>query len=154
MINLLLKLETLNYLLANRRIPGEIRRVLKTTHVSPLNRQMSLPTEINPSSSDTTIEEMQHKLNEIHHELQVLTDIYQNLDSKSLDFNKQKQMLNVKRESLKREFRGVIMKLQIKKNSFHKTIPSDDVFIIIYIFLVFTSYQIFSKFLTYNFFDT
>jgi len=117
-------------LLANRRIPGEIRRVVKPTPVSALNRPISIPTEINPSTSDTTIEEMQHKLNEIHHELQVLTDVYQNLDSKSLDFNKQKQMLNTKRESLKREFRGVIMKLQMKKNSFHKTIPSDDVIII------------------------
>ena len=121
------KLETLNYLLANRRIPGEIRRATKPSHASALSRPISVPHAINPTTNDTTIEEMQIKLNEIHHELQVLTDVYQNLDSTSLDFNKQKQMLNMKRESLKKEFRGVIMKLQMKKNSFHKTIPSDDV---------------------------
>lgn len=82
---------------------------------------------INPSTSDATIEEMQLKLNEIHHELQVLADVYQNLDSTSLDFNKQKQVLNIKRENLKKEFRGVLTKLQVKKTSLHKTIPSDDV---------------------------
>lgn len=82
---------------------------------------------INPSTSDATIEEMQLKLNEIHHELQVLADVYQNLDSTSLDFNKQKQVLNIKRENLKKEFRGVLTKLQVKKTSLHKIIPSDDV---------------------------
>ncbi len=119
----------MNYLLSNRRIPGEIRRGIKPALIQALNAKPSpVTSSINPSTNDYSIEEMQTKLNEIHHELQVLADVYQNLDSTSLDFGKQKQVLNLKRENLKKEFRGVLIKLQMKKSSFHKTIPSDDVY--------------------------
>ncbi len=79
------------------------------------------------TGENTSIEEMQLKLNQIHNELQTLTDVYSKIDSSSSDFNKQKQMLNIKKENLKIEFRQILHILQLKKNSIHKTIPSDDV---------------------------
>lgn len=128
-------------------MPGEIRRGIKTNlsiFASNNNNNNTIPIDsnklasaassiINPSDNNTTtgentsIEEMQLKLNQIHNELQTLTDVYSKIDSSSSDFNKQKQMLNIKKENLKIEFRQILHILQLKKNSIHKTIPSDDV---------------------------
>jgi hypothetical protein len=127
-------------------MPGEIRRGIKTnlSIFANNNNNNTIPIDsnklastassiINPSDNNTTtgentsIEEMQLKLNQIHNELQTLTDVYSKIDSSSSDFNKQKQMLNIKKENLKIEFRQILHILQLKKNSIHKTIPSDDV---------------------------
>ena len=126
-------------------MPGEIRRGIKTNlsifannnnnnNTITINKLASTASStINPSDNNTTtgentsIEEMQLKLNQIHNELQTLTDVYSKIDSSSSDFNKQKQMLNIKKENLKIEFRQILHILQLKKNSIHKTIPSDDV---------------------------
>ncbi len=127
-------------------MPGEIRRGIKTnlSIFANNNNNNTIPIDsnkfasttssiINPSDNNTatgkntSIEEMQLKLNQIHNELQTLTDVYSKIDSSSSDFNKQKQMLNIKKENLKIEFRQILHILQLKKNSIHKTIPSDDV---------------------------
>jgi hypothetical protein len=133
-------------------MPGEIRRGIKTnlSIFANNNNNNTIPvgsnklastasSTINPSDNNTTtgentsIEEMQLKLNQIHNELQTLTDVYSKIDSSSSDFNKQKQMLNIKKENLKIEFRQILHILQLKKNSIHKTIPSDDVKNILFI---------------------
>lgn len=132
-------------------MPGEIRRGIKTNlSIFANNNNNTIPigsnklastasSTINPSDNNTTtgentsIEEMQLKLNQIHNELQTLTDVYSKIDSSSSDFNKQKQMLNIKKENLKIEFRQILHILQLKKNSIHKNIPSDDVKNILFI---------------------
>jgi hypothetical protein len=70
---------------------------------------------------------MQQKMSEIQQELQKLSDFLQSLDPKLIDYNKQKQIVAIKTQRLKKEFAEVLLKLQIRSNSHNQAIPSDDV---------------------------
>jgi hypothetical protein len=70
---------------------------------------------------------MQHRMNEIQHELQALTKSLESLTPDSGDFGKQKQTIIIKAERLKKEFRENLIKLQIRQRVTSHTIPSDDV---------------------------
>jgi len=70
---------------------------------------------------------MQQKMSEIQQELQKLSDFLQSLDPKLIDYNKQKQIVAIKTQRLKKEFAEVLLKLQIRSNTHNQAIPSDDV---------------------------
>jgi hypothetical protein len=70
---------------------------------------------------------MQQKMSDIQQELQVLTEYFENLDQNSIDYLKQKQIVMAKSERLRKEFRLLLMKLQMRQNAASQTIPSDDV---------------------------
>ena len=62
-------------------------------------------------------------MTDIQQELQVLSEFMEKLDPNGPDFNKQKQIITIKSEKLRKEF----MKFQIRQNLTNQTIPSDDV---------------------------
>lgn len=107
--------------MANRRIPGEIKRAIRP----PSAAHQSSPNMLYVAD-DSSIDEMQQKMTEIQQELQALTEFYQKLDPKSADYGKQKQMVAMKSDKLRKEFRMILMKLQLRQTS-SQAIPSDDV---------------------------
>ncbi len=70
---------------------------------------------------------MQHRINEIQQELQILTENMTTLNPNAIDYNKQKQSILIKTERMKKEFRENLMKLQTKQSLNSYAIPSDDV---------------------------
>jgi hypothetical protein len=66
-------------------------------------------------------------MTDIQQELQVLSEFMEKLDPNGPDFNKQKQIITIKSEKLRKEFRSILMKFQIRQNLTNQTIPSDDV---------------------------
>lgn len=72
-------------------------------------------------------QQLQQKMTDIQQELQVLSEFMEKLDPSGPDFNKQKQIITIKSEKLRKEFRSILMKFQIRQNLTNQTIPSDDV---------------------------
>jgi hypothetical protein len=70
---------------------------------------------------------VQHRINEIQQELQILTENMTTLNPNAIDYNKQKQSILIKTERMKKEFRENLMKLQTKQSLNSYAIPSDDV---------------------------
>ncbi|CAF0753136.1 unnamed protein product [Brachionus calyciflorus] len=116
------QLENLTDLLANRRIPGEVRRAVRPifeAHSEPLPGILY-------NSGEVAIEEMQQKMAEIQQELQTLSESLINLDQTSCDYLKQKQIILIKSDRLRKEFRSILAQLQIRQNINSQAIPSDD----------------------------
>ena len=116
-------------MLANRRIPGEIKKAIRPISAGQGPNNVSNMLCV---AEDISIDEMQQKMSDIQHELQALTEFYQKLDPKNPEFSKQKQVVSVKSDKLRKEFRAILMKLQLRQTT-SQAIPSDDV-IFIYLF--------------------
>lgn len=69
---------------------------------------------------------MQQKISEIQQELQVLSENLNDLDQYGSDYIRQKQIILIKSDRLRKEFRGLLLKLQIRQNLTSQTIPSDE----------------------------
>lgn len=69
---------------------------------------------------------MQQKICEIQQELQILSESLNNLDQNTSDYIRQKQIILIKSDRLRKEFRSLLSKLQLRQNLSHQTIPSDD----------------------------
>ncbi|RNA42374.1 Diacylglycerol O-acyltransferase Rv1760-like protein [Brachionus plicatilis] len=115
------QLENLTDLLANRRIPGEVKRIVR-----PIVESFAQSSSVTALTNEVSIEEMQHKIAEIQQELQILSENLNSLDQNSSDYIRQKQIILIKSDRLRKEFRSLLIKLQIRQNLHNQTIPSDD----------------------------
>ena len=72
---------------------------------------------------------MQQKMTDIQQELQLLSETLKSFDSVSYDpdYLKQKQAILIKSDNLRKEFRNVLLKYQLKQSINSQTLPSDDV---------------------------
>ena len=65
----------------------------------------------------------------IQQELQTLSESLKALDSNSLDpeYSKKRQIILLKADQLKKEFKNILVRLQVKQSLVTQTLPSDDV---------------------------
>lgn len=135
-------------MLANRRIPGEVRKIIREPLIVRASVPHMLDTTDELSIEDVCIMRFYHvictlficfyhvkfvqfkiqsKMGEIQHELQSLTYQYENLDRKSNDYLNERKRIAIRLDSLRREFRSLLVKIQTKQCQEAQTIPSDDV---------------------------
>ncbi|CAF1664875.1 unnamed protein product, partial [Adineta ricciae] len=110
-------------LLAHRRIPGEIRRIVRPPRLQPAKKSISSISDI---SDDLTIEEIQAKMTTLQQELLSLKSQFENVDMSDPSSQTQRLIITTKLEELRREFRELLIKLQERQCELSGMIPSDE----------------------------
>ncbi|UJR28336.1 hypothetical protein I4U23_009578 [Adineta vaga] len=117
------QLNTVQDLLAHRRIPGEIRRIIRPPRSQPPKKSISSISDI---SDDLTIEEIQAKMTTLQQELLSLKSQFENVDMTDPSSQTQRLIITTKLEDLRREFRELLIKLQERQCELSGMIPSDE----------------------------
>ncbi|CAF0816091.1 unnamed protein product [Rotaria sp. Silwood1] len=110
-------------LLAHRRIPGEIRRIIRPPKIQPQQKSIS---SISDMSDDLSIEEIQAKMTTLQQELLSLKSQFENVDMNEPSCQTQRLIITAKLEELRREFRELLIKLQERQCELSGMIPSDE----------------------------
>lgn len=108
--------ELLKELIGHRRIPGEIKKPIRD--LPSLNT-----TQVHKFDDDMTIEDAQSKMSTIQSELFKLTKDYSMLKVHSNDFFHEKSQISTRLESLRKDFRNILVRIKDDKN---KSLPSDE----------------------------
>ncbi|CAF2395608.1 unnamed protein product [Rotaria sp. Silwood2] len=117
------QLNVVQDLLAHRRIPGEIRRIIRPPKILPQKKSIS---SISDMSEDLSIEEIQAKMTTLQQELLSLKSQFENVDMNDASCQTQRLIITTKLEELRREFRELLIKLQERQCELSGMIPSDE----------------------------
>ncbi|CAF3560996.1 unnamed protein product [Rotaria sordida] len=117
------QLSVVQDLLAHRRIPGEIRRIIRPPKMQPQKKSIS---SISDMSDDLSIEEIQAKMTTLQQELLSLKSQFENVDMNDSSSQTQRLIITTKLEELRREFRELLIKLQERQCELSGMIPSDE----------------------------